>query len=479
MHAITRTLRVHWLFAIVVAIGVIVRVLTMVGYPPALLFPDSWGYIASAFSGIPNELPSVHPVGYPVLVWLLTQPDRSLAELTAFQHLGGIGIGIAVYVTLLRAGLPLWAATGAAALTLLDGYGITLEQYVMSDTFFAVFVLAATLVIAWPQVGTHVRGDADAALRRADGRQTGRAMIAGLLVAAATLVRELAPFVIPVFVIYQLWIRTGWRPILAFLVAALLPLLGYAVAMDGQYKVFGITATSGWTLYGRVAGFASCDGLKLTAVQRKLCETPAQRASHPDAPDWYVWGPSPAQRVFHPDTQSVAQVATTNQALQSFAKEVIRHHPLDFVGVTLRDFGDYFTPDVTAYQDAVSATSLPVSAREEATSPATQSRDLPGLKVRVRGVSKLVRAYRSVLHVPRPVLALLALAALLGLCLRVPSRREVWLFAGSGVILLLGTAATGGFGLRYLIPAVPLLAIGGVLAAADLRVRWTAANHPD
>jgi hypothetical protein len=74
-------------------------------------------------------------------------------------------------------------------------------------------------------------------------------------------------------------------------------------------------------------------------------------------------------------------------------------------------------------------------------------------------------------HVPRPVLALLALAALLAVCLRVPSRREVFLLAGSAVMILLGTAATGGFALRYLLPAVPLLAIGGSLAAAQLFTR--------
>ena len=38
-------------------------------------------------------------------------------------------------------------------------------------------------------------------------------------------------------------------------------------------------------------------------------------------------------------------------------------------------------------------------------------------------------------------------------------------------MILLGTAATGGFALRYLLPAVPLLAIGGSLAVAQLSAR--------
>jgi hypothetical protein len=147
---------------------------------------------------------------------------------------------------------------------------------------------------------------------------------------------------------------------------------------------------------------------------------------------------------------------------------MIVHHPLDFVDATLSDFVRYFTPDAVPYNDAVSATSLPRSTAREAHSAATQQRDLPGLKLHVRSPAAFVRAYRGVLHVPRPLLALLALAALLAVWLRVPARREIFLLAGSAVMILLGTAATGGFALRYLLPAVPLLAIGGAVAVAQL-----------
>jgi hypothetical protein len=44
---------------------------------------------------------------------------------------------------------------------------------------------------------------------------------------------------------------------------------------------------------------------------------------------------------------------------------------------------------------------------------------------------------------------------------------------GSALIVLLATAATGGLSLRYLMPIVPLLAIGGSLAIAQLLSRWT------
>jgi hypothetical protein len=47
-------------------------------------------------------------------------------------------------------------------------------------------------------------------------------------------------------------------------------------------------------------------------------------------------------------------------------------------------------------------------------------------------------------------------------------RREIMLFSGSGLAMLLGSAATSDFDIRYLIPCVPLLVIGGVLGLAYL-----------
>ncbi len=448
------------LVAVVLA-GAVMRALTMASYPPALLFPDSWGYIATGLTGSFVGLPTVHPVGYPVLIRLLTLPDRSLLELIVFQHLAALGVGVAIYAAMIRAWLPRWAATAAAALVLLDGYSITLEQYVMSDTFFTVALVAALLVLVWPQLG----------FTRPRPPLVGRAVVSGLLIAVASLIREVAPFTIPVVLLYFAWTRAGWAPALSFLVAAVLPLLVYSGLIQHRFHVFGVTATPGWTLYGRVAGFADCTGVKLEPKAHKLCETSAQRASHPDAPDWYVWGPSPAQRLFHPATEARSQVASTNQVLESFSRAMIIHHPLGFVDATMSDFLRYFTPGATPYNDAVSATSLPRSTAAEAHNAATQRRDLPGLKLAVRSPDGFVRAYRSVMHVPRPVLALLALAAVLAVCLRVPGRREIFLLAGSALMILLGTSATGGFALRYMLPAVPLLAIGGAIALAELLER--------
>jgi len=63
-----------------------------------------------------------------------------------------------------------------------------------------------------------------------------------------------------------------------------------ASLMSAKTGVFGIAATSGWTLYSRTAGFADCTGAAIAPAARPLCETAQQRQSHPTAPDWYMLG---------------------------------------------------------------------------------------------------------------------------------------------------------------------------------------------
>ncbi|MGH2873791.1 MAG: hypothetical protein ACRDL5_15190, partial [Solirubrobacteraceae bacterium] len=296
-----------------------------------------------------------------------------------------------------------------------------------------------------------------------------RAAVAGLLLAAAAIQREVGLFALPVVVVYLVWARVGWRPLIAFVLVAALPLGGYAALIDAKTGVFGLTATSGWTIYGRVAGFADCGGAAIAPDARGLCETPAQRASHPRAPDWYIWAAgSPAIRLFHRGQQTRAQRARSNAILGSFARRIIVAAPGAFAAAIAGDFVRYFTPGATPYADAVSATSLPRAASDETVDQGIRRRVVPGAHATVQAPASIVRAYRAVVHVPRPVLAALAFATLIGLALRVYLRRELLLFGGTALVLLLGTSATGGFGLRYLLPAVPLLAIGGVLAGRDL-----------
>lgn len=443
-------------FLALLAVGIALRVLMMLAYRPALFFSDSWGYLFTAFTGHPVSFSYLRPNGYAVLIRLLTTPGRDLDELIAIQHLSGVVLGVLIYLFLIRARLPRWLALIAAALVLLDGYRITLEQYVMPDTLFTLTLFVAALVLVWPRPGNHRPGIA-------------AHVLAGILLAASVIQREAALFTVPAFLLYLLWARIGFRRFGVFVLALALPVLAYAALYQARLGVFGLSESDGWTLYGRVAGFADCAGAGIPASERPLCQTAAQRASSPDAGTWYIWdGNSPADRLFHGGHQTRQLQERANRRLSDFADRIIVHQPLAYLDASFSDFLRYFTPGATPFNDAVSATSLPVRASDEARSERVRRRVLPSMHPRVRSPAGFVRAYRSVVHVPRPVLALLALASLAALLWRVPARREILLLSGAAVLIVLGTAATAGFGLRYLLPAVPLLATGGALALRDL-----------
>jgi CHASE2 domain-containing sensor protein len=92
-----------------------------------------------------------------------------------------------------------------------------------------------------------------------------------------------------------------------------------------------------------------------------------------------------------------------------------------------------------------------------------------------------MRSYQAWFHTPRWLMGAFSVAALVELLLslgsggRIPlrRRREAFLLAGAALAMLLGSAATSEFVVRYLIPVVPLLVCGGAAAIADL----TAAAH--
>ena len=459
---VVRTIAAHPAFAAVLVVGTTVRVMTMFAYPPALFFGDSWDYIVAAFSGHPVAISANRPSVYGWLIRLFTLPSRDFVQLVAVQHLAGLITGTLIYLVLVRARVPRTAAAAAAALVILDGYMITLEQYVMAEAFFTLTIVTAAVLLVWPAVAR----DGSAGTPR-----TRTLAVAGLLLGVAALQRESALFALPAFAIYLLWTRVGLRGLAAFLLALALPVVAYAARFDERYGTFSLSHTSGWTLYGRVAGFADCAGAGVAPAARGLCETAAQRHSHPDAPTWYIFdSASSAVKMFGVYGDASRPGVDANGIVGAFAHRIIIHQPLAYLDAVASDVLRYFTPGATPYADSASATSLPVRASAETIVPDVRSKYLPTVSPRVRSPAAAVRAYRSIVHVPRPVIALLALASLLGLVVRIPSRREVLLLSGSGLSMIVGVAATAGFGIRYLLPAVPLLALGGTLATREMGV---------
>ncbi len=466
LHPWVSAARRHRAFALVLLIAVLIRVMAMIGYPPALFFSDSWGYLYAAYTHRPIAVSYQRPYGYPLLILLFSFPGRDLVELVGVQHIAGLATGALVYLALLRAGVNAGLSAVLSAVVLLDGYRIALEQYVMPEAFFMLTLLASLLVLSWPYLARRV----PARVRTQVPLGWRGAAWAGLLLAAASFQRQAAVFMVPVVIIYLIWCRVRWRSMLAFLLALLIPILAYAGINDAKLGFFNYTANGGWTLYGRVASFAHCSADGIPERERALC--PTQADHFPAQPTFYIWNRlSPAVKMFPQGQDTVAAQKRTNAILGRFARQVIEHQPLDYIGVSLGDFARYFTPGATPFADSVSATSLPRTGAEESIDEQRRRELIPQVHPQVRWPASIVAFYRSIVHLPRAVLAVLAVLSAVALTLRTPARREIWLFTGSGLLMLLVTAATAGFGLRYLLPVVPMILIGGGLALADLAGR--------
>lgn len=97
-----------------------------------------------------------------------------------------------------------------------------------------------------------------------------------------------------------------------------------------------------------------------------------------------------------------------------------------------------------------------------------RDRLVPAYRPAARPPAAALHAYGAVVTTPRPLLAVALLLALAAVIRRTRYRREVFLLAGSGTALALGSVATSELIVRYLVPAVPLLLLAGVIAAVDL-----------
>src|SRR6476619_1269821 len=112
--------RRHWLVSILLAAGLVLRVLALDAYHPALIYVDTLKYLYGAS-------PGSEPLGYTVLLRLMLLAG-DLGMVAVIQHLLGLAMAVTLYAVLLRRGAGLWLAALAVAPVLLDAYQIQMEQ---------------------------------------------------------------------------------------------------------------------------------------------------------------------------------------------------------------------------------------------------------------------------------------------------------------------------------------------------------------
>jgi 4-amino-4-deoxy-L-arabinose transferase-like glycosyltransferase len=435
----------------VFAAGAILRLLVEVAYRPALFFTDSLFYLDMASKGAPVGIAPERPSGYPLLIDFVWSPGGSYWPLITLQHLAGLATGVLVYAILLRLGVGKRVAAVASAFVLLDGYAIALEQHVLAEAFFTLLLVGSFFLLVRRDAGWVSLG------------------ASGALLGVAITFRTAGMLVIPVWLVFVLVRHRVRVPAIAAVLALAAPLLLYSSWHAARTDRFGLTQSGGWFLYARVAEIGDCDGASIPDEARVLCDRTARDSR--EGSSYHLIDPaSPAVRAFggmnpDPDVQE-----ESNRITGEWARAIIRDRPLRYTGLVLADFGRFFVPGVESRYGADRAIELPSSVTNElGREPESKG-----------GSAAVVRGYSKVVHVPRPLVAvLLLLAAVASLWPRVLRRdaAEIRLFAATAWVMLLGAVAVSDFDLRYMIPAVPLALIGGVAGGAQLSERFSASRR--
>jgi hypothetical protein len=430
-----RALGEHWLFLLFLVIGVAIRLLTMATYSPAFMFfGDSYAYTVAAQR---FEPPTDRPFGYAAILRLLsTMGDVPLV--VAVQHLVGVALAVALYVVLLRRGARPWIAALAAAPLLLDAYLIQIEHNLLTESIFAALLASAVFVAT-----------------RRDLTWASAAVAGGLLAAAAS-TRTVAIPIAALFLGYFLVRRIGWRPLLAFVAALVVPILAYMTWFASVHGIFATTDASGRFLYGRVAVFADCEGLDLTRNEAKLCDN-ADPALRPNA-NFYVWSSdSPLQSL---DLSGPA----TDKVAATFSRKVILDQPLTYARYAITDAAHYFAPWRFPLTAATPNGSTSVGHNDLQGNPVTPVVDRQG--------ALLLSSYQTIVFTHGPILIgalLLGLAA--GVLDRGRRRFDGPFVALVGLAVVVIPSLTVMFDYRYGMPAIPLLMYAGGIGGVALHER--------
>jgi len=284
-------LRRHWLIAVLLLAGLLLRVAALIAYRPILFYIDSTKYL---YHGAAND-----PVGYRVPLRLILLVGN-LDTVAAVQHLLGLAMGVAIYAVLARREVPRWLAALAAAPVLLDAYQLQIEQTMMPDVWFEALIVTGLVVLLW-------------------WRGIWAIALGGIALGLAATVAQKGQILVLPAVVYVLVAARGWRRALggaALMCAAFaLPILTYMSISSAVTGHFWLSHSGTTTLYGRAAAAADCATLRLPPAQRPLCPTPSQKALGADGLEHSPRSPLRPYYAHLPGSQASATVSAFNRAV--------------------------------------------------------------------------------------------------------------------------------------------------------------------
>ena len=452
MAAATGLLRRHWLFALLMAGGAALRLVTQLAYRPALLVWDSLSYVKSALMLRPHP---VRPLGYPLFVRLLSD-EGGLGVVAAVQHVLGLAMALAVYVLLVRRNVRPWVAAVATVPALYDALQLNLEHQILSDVLFQGLMVGGIAALLWRP--------------RPSVAQAG---LAGLIFAAAALTRTHGLILILPALLTLLAVRAGLRHAAAMVLLFAGPLAGYAMWFHAHHGSYALTASTNLFLYGRAALVADCDRLTLTQAERQLCPVGERLTA-----EEYVWNKR------SPRFSAKAPPGTTLREMQGgFVDAVLREQPLDY-GVSIAvDFLRGFAPSrsslggppIKKWQFQTEYPGYPLideAIRQRGGTGASASDGPAGFLV----------AYQRVAVTPGPILMICLLAGF-ATALGFGRRRDTGLRAAAFLLAsvtvgVLASAAAVIFSWRYQLPQLVLLPATGALAVTSFTRAAPEATEP-
>jgi hypothetical protein len=460
-------LRRHWGFAAVLAAGIALRIASLLAYWPALLYVDSAKYLAGA--------DEADPIGYRLLLIPLHRLG-GLGLVAVVQHLIGLGIGIALYVLLIRYGVSRWLAVIAAAPVLLDAYQLQMEQMILPDLMFEGMIALAIIVLVWSRRPSLLM-----------------IIIGGAVFGGAVDVRQVGEILIIPLVVFAFLATRGWRHrIIRAVVAAIafaVPVLGYMTLNADVTGHFALTTNPPTLLYGRAAYSADCKTLVLPAYERVLCPTPAMIAEVGGIDGLIHDYRAPGA------TYTPPKGMTTGQVESNFAKRVIRQQPVRFGMSVTRDAVRLFA----LTRDGVPVAETPISRWQFQPKFPTYGHGIVlttikkyegHVPVGSRPLQHSLRTYQ--LHggfTPGPLYLVALLCGVVGTGLALSRRSAVdhtlalmCLLMTVTALTVLGLSDVFEYSWRYQLPAavtiVPAGAVGAALIAAWLRGRPRRGANP-
>ena len=461
-----RAVRQHWLFAVIAACATALRVVVLLAYQQALIFPDSERYLQYAHNFIIGQwIPDwLRTSGYSFLL-IPAVLAHNLTSVVAVQHLLGLATAVLIYVTALHFGARRWVAALATIPVLFDPLQLDLEQYILTDVSATFLLVVALVVLVWKREATGKVAPA----------------VAGLLIAVATLIREsdllvMIPMLVYLAVVIRPWRRLAIRAAL-MLAGCLLPVLAYLIWFQMWFNTFNFVTYNTEFMYGRIAQFANCAGLSLPSYEQHLCpqQPPAQRD-----PDFYMWDKQSPQVTLKP-TDGLSK----GQIINDFNSRILRHQPLTYLGVVANDVLYSFSPVrgdgpekyPTRYHDFQP---LFPGANDKDEMAALRTYSGSGPRVQPT-LADFLTSYGRDFYVPGPVLAAglalgLAGVAGIGRARRSRLRGPCLLFTLGAVAMIVPPFIIAPFDWRYELPQFSLIPIAAVLAVTAL-AGWDRASE--